>query len=132
MASTRGQPPVSAHALSRSCLEAFDSRPDTNADEYWTPSIPHMSRSVLERNPGRFGRTLEPVNLDALISMGLMQLPLGVVIVDAELRAVWVNEAPERLSDGPPAMRRRRRRLGEVLPGWDVGLIERSLRRVLA
>src|SRR5258706_1551969 len=60
--------------------------------------------------------------------MGLMQAPAGVVMLDAELRVVWVNAAAERLSGGGSPGRR----LGEVLPGVDADVIERSLRRVLA
>ena len=67
-----------------------------------------------------------------LIGNGLTQSPLSVAMVDAELRIVWANDAAEgAIADGP-AMRWRGRRLSEVLPGMDVGLIERSLRRVLA
>jgi len=82
--------------------------------------------------PSGFERTLNPVSLDALILMGLMQSPVGVVMFDTELQIVWVNEAADRLIGGPSATGWAGRRLGEVLPGMDVGLIERSLRRVLA
>src|SRR5260221_13272296 len=64
--------------------------------------------------------------------MGLMQSPVGAVMLDTELRIVWVNEAAERLIGGPPAAGWAGRWLGEVLPGMDAGVIERSLRRVLA
>jgi PAS domain S-box-containing protein len=64
--------------------------------------------------------------------MGLMQGPVGVVVFDTELRIAWVNEAAERLIGGPPAAGWAGRRLGEVLPGIDAGVIEGSLRRVLA
>jgi Stage II sporulation protein E (SpoIIE)/PAS fold/GAF domain len=77
-------------------------------------------------------RTLNPVSLDALVPMGLMQSPVSVVMFDTELRIVWVNEPAERLPGGPPATEWAGCRLGEVLPGIDAGLIERSLRRVLA
>jgi len=73
-----------------------------------------------------------PGTLDALIPMGLMQSPVGVVMFDAELRIVWVNEAAVRLNGSTPAARWPGRRLGEVLPCIDADLIERSLRRVLA
>src|SRR5258706_13772034 len=74
---------------------------------------------------------MEPVILDGLIPMGLVQSPLGVVMFDAELRVVWVNEAAVRLSGGTPAGRWPGRRLGEVLPCMDADVIERSLRRGL-
>ena len=75
---------------------------------------------------------MDPVTMDALIPMGLMQSPLGVVMFDAELRVAWVNEAAERLSGGMLTNRWLGRRLGELLPDMDADLIEQSLRRVLA
>jgi PAS domain S-box-containing protein len=75
---------------------------------------------------------LNPASLNALIPAGLMQVPVGVVVFDTELRIVGVNEAAERLTGGPPAMEWAGRRLGEVLPGMDADLIERSLQGVLA
>jgi len=64
--------------------------------------------------------------------MGLMQSPRGVIIFDTKLRIVWANEAARRSGDGLPATAWAGRRLGEALPHLDAGLIERSLRRVLA
>jgi hypothetical protein len=75
--------------------------------------------------------TVDPVTLDALIPMGLTQSPLDVVMFDTELRIVWVNQAAKRLGDGIPATGWPGRRLGEVLPHMDTGVIEQSLRRVL-
>ena len=43
-----------------------------------------------------------PTGLRALPQMGLMQAPVGVIMLDAELRVVWVNAAAERLSAGRP------------------------------
>src|SRR5215469_2090563 len=94
-----------------------------------------MSMYILSNRPATpsgLKRALNPVSLDALIPMGLMQSPVGVVMLDTELRIVWVNEAAERLTGGPPATEWAGHRLGGVLPGMDAGLIERSLRRVLA
>src|SRR5260370_6219255 len=62
---------------------------------------------------------------------GIMRAPVSVVVFDTELRIAWVNETAERLIGGPPATGWAGRRLGEVLPGMDAGLVERSLRRVL-
>ncbi|HYZ52534.1 MAG TPA: SpoIIE family protein phosphatase [Streptosporangiaceae bacterium] len=76
---------------------------------------------------------MDPVTSDALIrSAGLIQSPFCLVIFDTELRIASANEAAERLGDGIPATRWAGRRLGEVLPHLDAGLIEQSLRRVLA
>src|SRR5260370_15868651 len=80
-------------------------------------------------NPSGFEGTLDPVALDALLPLGLVQFPVGVVVFDTELRIAWVNETAERLIGGPPAAGWAGRRLGEGLPGMDAGLIERSLRR---
>ncbi|HEV2244520.1 MAG TPA: SpoIIE family protein phosphatase [Streptosporangiaceae bacterium] len=57
---------------------------------------------------------------------------MGAVVLDTELRIVWVNQAAEHLGDDLPSAAWPGRRLGEVLPHLDIGLIERSLRRVLA
>jgi hypothetical protein len=67
----------------------------------------------------------------ALIGNGLARSPLRVTIFDAELRIVWANEAAESAPSGP-ALDWRGRRLAEVMPDIDVGLVEQSLRRVLA
>jgi Stage II sporulation protein E (SpoIIE)/PAS fold len=76
---------------------------------------------------------LDTVILDALIRpAGLAQSPLGAIIFDTELRIAWANEAAERSGDGMPATKWPGRRIGEVLPQVDAGLIEESLRRVLA
>ncbi len=83
-------------------------------------------------NPSGFEGTLDPVALDALLPLGLVQFPVGVVVFDTQLRIAWVNETAERLIGGPPATGWAGRRLGEVMPGMDAGLIERSLRRMLA
>src|SRR5258708_39461089 len=53
-------------------------------------------------------------------------------MLEGEWRVVWVNAAGEGLSAGGAADGSAGRRLGEVLPGVDVDVIERSLRRVLA
>ncbi|HYZ56472.1 MAG TPA: SpoIIE family protein phosphatase, partial [Streptosporangiaceae bacterium] len=60
-----------------------------------------------------------------------MRSPFCLVMFDTDLRVVWANEAAERLGDGIPATGWAGRRLGEVLPHMDAGLIEQSLRRVL-
>ena len=53
-----------------------------------------------------------------------MQSPLPAVIFNAELQIVWANEAAGQISRGRPPAQWRGRRLAEVLPGMDVGLIE--------
>jgi hypothetical protein len=76
---------------------------------------------------------LDCANLDALIrSTGLMQSRQGVIVLDPGLRIVWANQAATRLGNGLPETRWPGHRLGEVLSHVDVGLIEQSLREVLA
>ncbi|MCW2933494.1 MAG: rsbP 8, partial [Actinomycetia bacterium] len=75
---------------------------------------------------------MNPASLSPLIPVGLMQIPVGVIVFDTELRIVGVNEAAERLTGGPATTEWTGRRLGQVLPGMDADLIERSLQGVLA
>jgi GAF domain-containing protein len=75
------------------------------------------------------------VNLAAaetLIGRSLARSPLLVAVFDADLRIIWANEAAERHRPGFPALDWRGRQLAEVLPEIDAGLIEQSLRWVLA
>ena len=74
---------------------------------------------------------LEPETLDTLIRSGLTRSPLSVLVLDAELRVIWIQMAAGRPGPGIPAGDRAGRRLGEVLPGMDAGLIEQSARQVL-
>ncbi|MFG2477524.1 SpoIIE family protein phosphatase [Streptomyces fagopyri] len=69
-----------------------------------------MSRSVLERmNAGS---------------------PVGIAIVDTELRFVWSNTALEQFGGGSP-QRRLGRRLADVQPGLDAEALEARMRQVL-
>ncbi|MER5899828.1 SpoIIE family protein phosphatase [Streptomyces mirabilis] len=69
-----------------------------------------MSRSVLERMNARS--------------------PVGIAIVDTDLRYVWSNAALEQFGGGPPH-RRLGRRLGDIQPGLDAETLEAQMRRVL-
>ncbi|MGW0706719.1 SpoIIE family protein phosphatase [Streptomyces sp. NPDC002643] len=57
--------------------------------------------------------------------------PIGIAIVDTELRFVWSNAALERFGGGR-AYERVGLRLGEVQPGLDADRIEAQMRKVLA
>src|SRR5258708_30038048 len=93
----------------------------------------HAQLGITRRPPRRRGGTLARVPLEAVtLPAGLRQYPRGVVIVDTRLRIIWVNQAAGRLGGGLAAAAWAGRRLGEVLPGLDIGPVERSLRRVLA
>ncbi|WTZ80025.1 SpoIIE family protein phosphatase [Streptomyces sp. NBC_01384] len=69
-----------------------------------------MSRAVLERMNARS--------------------PVGIAIVDMDLRYVWSNAALEQFGGGPP-QQRLGRRLADVQPGLDAETLEAQMRRVL-
>ncbi|MER5542648.1 SpoIIE family protein phosphatase [Streptomyces sp. NPDC002589] len=56
--------------------------------------------------------------------------PVGIAIVDTDLRCVWSNAALERYGGGSP-MERLGRRLAEIQPGIDSADIEAQMRSVL-
>ncbi|NUS50377.1 MAG: PAS domain-containing protein, partial [Nocardioidaceae bacterium] len=66
----------------------------------------------------------------SLLDQLLGQAPLGMALVDAELRCVWLNDALER-SGGIPRAERIGKRLSEVLPGLPTDTIEARMRSVL-
>ncbi|MEH0442354.1 MULTISPECIES: SpoIIE family protein phosphatase [unclassified Streptomyces] len=70
----------------------------------------NMSRSVLEQMVG--------------------DSPIGIAIVNTDLRFVWSNAALARFGGGPPE-RRLGLRLADVQPGLDSASIEAQMRRVL-
>ncbi|MEH0468744.1 SpoIIE family protein phosphatase [Streptomyces hayashii] len=70
----------------------------------------NMSRSVLEQMVGG--------------------APIGIAIVDTDLRYVWSNAALARFGGGPPE-RRLGLRMADVQPGLDSEAVEAQMRRVL-
>ncbi|MEU1594590.1 SpoIIE family protein phosphatase [Streptomyces sp. NPDC005708] len=56
--------------------------------------------------------------------------PVGMIMLDTELRPTWVNDAMEHLC-GIPRERFLGRRLGDVLPGLDIEHTEVEIRQVL-
>jgi hypothetical protein len=95
-------------------------------------SVPALT-AASDRMPGPHSPAYgpDPLTHETPVAAGLMQSPLPAVIFNAELQIVWANEAAGKISCGRPAAQWRGCRLSEVLPGMDVGLIERSLRSVL-
>jgi hypothetical protein len=75
---------------------------------------------------------LVPLTHETPIARGLIQSPLPVVIFDAELRIASANETAGTIGSGRPGAQWPGHRLGEVLPGLDVAIIERLVRGVLA
>lgn len=57
--------------------------------------------------------------------------PVGIAIVDTDLRYVWSNAALAQFGGGPPS-RRLGLRLADIQPGLDAESIEAQMRRVLA
>ena len=70
----------------------------------------HMSRTVLERMA--------------------THSPIGIAIVDADLRYVWSNAALEQFGGGP-AHQRVGKRLADIQPGLDAEALEAVMRQVL-
>ncbi|MFB7635117.1 SpoIIE family protein phosphatase [Streptomyces sp. NPDC056149] len=66
----------------------------------------------------------------AVLEQLLLQTPVGMAVVDTDLRFVWSNVALERFGGGP-ARERIGRRLAEVQPGLDAEALEAQMRRVL-
>ncbi|MGC0423297.1 SpoIIE family protein phosphatase [Embleya sp. AB8] len=66
----------------------------------------------------------------ALLDHLLNRAPIGMAVVDRELRCVWLNDQLER-NGGVPRERRLGRRLSEVLPGLPADTIETLMREVL-
>ncbi|MEV2274381.1 SpoIIE family protein phosphatase [Nocardiopsis sp. NPDC049922] len=60
----------------------------------------------------------------------LTRSPIGMAVVDRELRFVWVNNTLERFG-GVPSDQRLGRRLGEILPGLRAESLEDAMRNVL-
>ncbi|PAZ11583.1 protein phosphatase [Streptomyces sp. SA15] len=57
--------------------------------------------------------------------------PIGIAMVDTDLRYVWSNAALARFGGGPP-QRRLGLRLRDVQPGFDADRVEAQMRHVLA
>ncbi|MGW1844073.1 SpoIIE family protein phosphatase [Streptomyces sp. NPDC001966] len=75
--------------------------------------------------------TLRRVERDLALSTGLVsQSPIGLVVMDTELRYAAVNPALERM-DGLTADELIGRRVHEVLPSLDTEAIESAMRQVL-
>ncbi len=75
--------------------------------------------------------TARGVERDLALSHSLLnQTPLGIAVFDNDLRWVGVNPALERIN-GVPESAVVGRRVGEVLPELDVGVIEARMRHVL-
>ncbi|GGN80954.1 hypothetical protein GCM10011579_067040 [Streptomyces albiflavescens] len=61
----------------------------------------------------------------------LTRSPVGMAVMDLQLRYIWLNDTLERLG-GVPRKQRLGRRLSELLPGLQADTIEGLMRKVLA
>nr|WSX51069.1 SpoIIE family protein phosphatase [Streptomyces sp. NBC_00974] len=76
--------------------------------------------------------TLRRVERDLALSTRLIsQSPIGLAVIDTDLRYVTVNPALERIN-GLPAADHAGRNVREALPFWDAEAIESAMREVLA
>ncbi|MFD9036362.1 SpoIIE family protein phosphatase [Streptomyces sp. NPDC059567] len=66
----------------------------------------------------------------ALLERMVTEAPVGLALVDTELRCVWSNTALEHFGGGR-ADERRGRRLAEIQPGLNAELLESKMRQVL-
>ncbi|MFF5448648.1 SpoIIE family protein phosphatase [Streptomyces sp. NPDC012888] len=76
--------------------------------------------------------TVQRVETELALSERLVsQSPIGLALLDTDLRYVLVNPALERIN-GIPAEEHLGRRIRDILPFLDVDALERDLKRVLA
>ncbi|MFB7370118.1 SpoIIE family protein phosphatase [Streptomyces sp. NPDC056222] len=66
----------------------------------------------------------------ALLERMVTEAPVGLALVDTELRCLWSNTALEHFGGGR-ADERRGRRLAEIQPGLNAELVESKMRQVL-
>ncbi|MET9831620.1 SpoIIE family protein phosphatase [Streptomyces sp. NPDC006385] len=67
----------------------------------------------------------------AVLEQMVARSPVGIAIVDTDLRFVWSNAALAQFGGGPPTLRLGLR-LADIQPGLDAESIEAQMRRVLA
>ncbi|MFE5486185.1 SpoIIE family protein phosphatase [Streptomyces sp. NPDC056527] len=72
-------------------------------------------------------RSMGPALLERMVT----EAPVGLALVDTELRCVWSNTALEHFGGGR-SDERRGRRLAEIQPGLNAELLESKMRQVLA
>ncbi|MFI5477296.1 SpoIIE family protein phosphatase [Streptomyces cacaoi] len=103
--------------------------------------VPVMARITSAHEPGGSARWLVLLNemadapgwdmSRAVLEQMIGGSPIGIAMVDTDLRFVWSNAALAKFGGGPPESRLGLR-LAEVQPGLDSDGIEAQMRRVLA
>ncbi|CAM5247290.1 SpoIIE family protein phosphatase [Streptomyces aurantiogriseus] len=102
--------------------------------------VPVMARITSADEPGGPARWLVLLNemgdapgwsmSRSMLEQMVSGSPIGIAIVDADLRFVWSNAALSRFGGGPPE-RRLGLRLADVQPGLDAEAVEAQMRHVL-
>ncbi|WP_256096541.1 SpoIIE family protein phosphatase [Streptomyces sp. LUP30] len=102
--------------------------------------VPVMARITSAHEPGGLARWLVMLNemgdapgwnmSRSVLEQMVGGAPIGIAIVDTDLRYVWSNAALARFGGGPPE-RRLGLRMADVQPGLDSEAIEAQMRRVL-
>ncbi|MFF3937437.1 SpoIIE family protein phosphatase [Streptomyces phaeofaciens] len=81
---------------------------------------------LLSARPQRRPATVDPSVIDGFLTRS----PVGMAVLDLELRYVWLNDTLERFG-GVPREQRLGHRLSELLPGLQTVTIEGLMRKVL-
>ncbi|MFF8195368.1 SpoIIE family protein phosphatase [Streptomyces bobili] len=102
--------------------------------------VPVMARITSADEPGGPGRWLVLVNemgeahgwsmSRSVLEQMVAGSPIGIAIVDTDLRFVWSNETLAQFGGGAPASRLGLR-LADVQPGFDAEAVEARMRQVL-
>lgn len=102
--------------------------------------LPVMARITSAHEPGGRARWLVLLNemgdapgwsmSRSVLEQMVSGAPIGMAIVDTDLRYVWSNAALVRFGGGPPE-RRLGLRMADVQPGLDTEAVEAQMRRVL-
>ncbi|RZU17947.1 SpoIIE family protein phosphatase [Streptomyces sp. BK239] len=95
----------------------------TSADE---PGGPVRWLALLNEIGGAPGWSMSRPVLEQMVDGA----PVGIAVVDTDLRFVWSNAALSRFGGGPPE-RRLGLRLADVQPGFDARAVEAQMRHVL-
>ncbi|WP_330350484.1 SpoIIE family protein phosphatase [Streptomyces sp. NBC_00582] len=103
--------------------------------------VPVMARVTCADEPGGADRRLVLLSemgdapgwamSRSVLEQMVSDSPIGIAVVDTDLRFVWSNDALARFGGGRPEQRLGLR-LGDVQPGLDAAAAEAQMRRVLA
>ncbi|MFE9774510.1 SpoIIE family protein phosphatase [Streptomyces sp. NPDC005931] len=95
-----------------------------------TPTVEQLGRTSLVALLSELGGAPGWAMSRAVLEQMVAGSPVGIAIVDTDLRFVWSNPALEQFGGGP-APRRLGLRFADVQPGMDAVSVEAQMRRVL-